>query len=90
MKILNTLQSKVFTIIALLVLDLIVFVFCGLFMMGYDDFYKESQGAYFSFSSMETKYKIVWVFYNFWLVLNGLLLLYVLFQLYKKLILKKV
>ena len=43
----------------ILFLDLLVFLFCGIFMMDYDDFYNESQGEYFSFSSMETKYKIV-------------------------------
>lgn len=58
-------------------------------MMGYDDFYDESQGAYFSLSSMEMKYKVVYIFSNFWLVLNGILLMYFLFKLYKKLILKR-
>ncbi len=57
-------------------------------MMGYDDFYDESQGEYFSFSSMKTEYKIVWGFYNFWMILNGLLLLYILFRVYKKFVFK--
>jgi hypothetical protein len=83
------LSLNVFSIIGLLILDLSVYIFCGLFMMGYDDFYDESQGEYFSFSSMEMKYKVVYVFSNFWLILNGILLLYFLFNLYKKLILKR-
>lgn len=57
-------------------------------MMGYDDFYDESQGEYFSFSSMKTEYKIVWTFYNLWIVLNCLLFLYIIYRVFKKLALK--
>jgi hypothetical protein len=57
-------------------------------MMGYGDFYEESQGEYFSISSMETKCKIVWIFYNFWIFLNYVLLLYILFRKFKKTISK--
>lgn len=57
-------------------------------MIGYDDFYNESQGEYFSFSSMKTEYKIVWGFYNFWIFLNCLLLVYIIFKVYKKLAFK--
>lgn len=57
-------------------------------MMGYDDFYDESQGKYFSISSMKTEYKIVWTFYNFWIVLNCLLFLYIIYRVFKKLALK--
>lgn len=57
-------------------------------MMGYDDFYDENQGEYFSFSSMKTEYKIVWTFYNLWIVLNCLLFLYIIYRVFKKLALK--
>jgi len=53
-------------------------------MMGYDDFYKENQGEYFSFSNMNMEFKIVWGFYNFWIVLNFVLVVYLLFKLFKK------
>ncbi|SNR61313.1 hypothetical protein SAMN04487979_113104 [Flavobacterium sp. ov086] len=75
---------KVLKIILFVIFDLLVFIFCGLYMMGYDDFYDESQGEYFSLSSMQTQYKVVWIFYNFWIVLNCLFLLYVLFRIFRK------
>ncbi|TDW52397.1 hypothetical protein EV144_1011087 [Flavobacterium sp. 270] len=87
MKISNKLIIKV---ISFIILDLLVFIFCGVFMMGYDDFYNESQGEYFSLSSMKNQYKVIWVFYNLWLVLNVLLILYVFYRFYKKMILKKI
>ncbi|CAC9976682.1 hypothetical protein FLAPXU55_04410 [Flavobacterium panici] len=80
--------SKVLKIVVFAVFDLFVFVFCGIYMMGYDDFYNESQGEYFSFSSMKTEYKIVWCFYNFWIFLNCLFLIYIIYKVYKKLALK--
>lgn len=80
--------AKIFKIIALAVLDLVVFVFCGIYMMGYDDFYQEDQGEYFSFSSMTIEYKVVWEFYNFWIAFNFVLLFYIIYKLYKKLSLK--
>jgi hypothetical protein len=79
---------KILRIALFVFLDIAVFIFCGVFMMGYDDFYDESQGEYFSFSSMNTEYKIVWGFYNLWIILNGLLLFYILFRGYKKFALK--
>lgn len=80
--------SKIIKIVFLAIFDLFVFIFCGIFMMGYDDSYSETQGEYFSFSSMKMEYKIVWGFYNFWIFLNCILLSYVLFKLYKRFILK--
>jgi hypothetical protein len=80
--------SKILKIVVFAFFDLFVFVFCGIYMMGYDDFYNESQGEYFSFSSMKTEYKIVWGFYNFWIFLNCLLLIYIIYKVYKKLALK--
>lgn len=79
---------KIIKVILFIFLDLAVFVFCGVFMMGYDDFYNESQGEYFSFSSMKTEYKIAWGFYNFWIVLNILLLIYITYKVYKRFTLK--
>jgi len=80
--------AKILKIVLLIILDLLVFAFCSFFMMGYDDFYDESQGEYFSFSSMKLEYKVVWGFYNFWIILNCLLLFYILFKVYKRLTLK--
>jgi len=80
--------SKIIKIVFLAIFDLFVFIFCGIFMMGYDDSYSETQGEYFNFSSMKMEYKIVWGFYNFWIVLNCILLSYIIFKLYKRFILK--
>jgi|GEM_PF-1047603 hypothetical protein len=80
--------SKILKIVVFTIFDLFVFIFCGIYMMGYDDFYDESQGEYFSFSSMKDEYKIVWGFYNFWIFLNCLLLIYFIYRIYKRFILK--
>lgn len=80
--------SKILKIILFAVLDLFVFIFCGIYMMAYDDFYNESHGEYFSLLGMKPEYKLVWVFYNFWIVLNCVFLFYVIFKMYKKLTLK--
>lgn len=80
--------SKIITIVFLTIFDLFVFIFCGTFMMGYDDSYSETQGDYFSFSSMKMEHKIVWGFYNFWIVLNAVFLLYIMYKIYRKLALK--
>lgn len=80
--------SKILKIVVFTIFDLFVFIFCGIYMMGYDDFYDESQGEYFSFSSMKAEYKIVWGFYNFWILLNCLLLIYFIYRIYKRFILK--
>jgi len=80
--------SKILKIVVFTIFDLFVFIFCGIYMMGYDDFYDESQGEYFSFSSMKDEYKIVWGFYNFWIFLNCLLLIYFTYRIYKRFILK--
>ena len=75
--------SKLFKIILFIIFDLLVFAFCGIYMMGYDDSYSESVGEYFSFSSMNSQYKIVWGFYNFWIILNCVLFVCIVFKLYK-------
>jgi hypothetical protein len=89
----SRLYSKLFFLslikkIIFLFLDIFVFLFCGIYMMGYDDFYDETQGEYYSLLSMEIKFKIVWIFYNFWILLNCFLLLYLVFRMFKKLIIK--
>lgn len=80
--------SKFIKISVVIFLDLAVYIFCGVYLMGYDDFYKESQGEYFSLSSMETKFKIVFIFFNFWNILNCIIFFYVLIRLYKRFSLK--
>ena len=77
--------SKLFKIILFIIFDLLVFAFCGIYMMGYDDFYNQSQGENFSFKTMTNEYKIVWGFYNLWIILNCVLFVYILFKLYEKL-----
>lgn len=75
--------SKILKILFFVFLDVVIFILCGFYMMGYDDFYNDSQGEYFSLTSMDAKYKVVWVFYNLWVFLNCVLLLYVLLRMLK-------
>lgn len=79
---------KFFNILLLLILDFAVLIFCGIYLMGYDDFYEQRQGEYFGFSSMKMEYKIVWGFYNFWILANCLFLFFIIYKGYKKWALK--
>ena len=71
--------------VVILVLDYSVFVILGLLLMGYEDFYDESKGEYWSLSSMTTFQKCVYIFWNFWWLLNAIFLIKILWSSWKKL-----
>ena len=52
--------------IAILIFDYLVFVVLSLLLMGYDDFYDESKGEYWSMASMTPFQKGVYIFLRFW------------------------
>ena len=45
--------------IAILIFDYLVFVVLGLLLIGYDDFYDESKGEYWSMASMTDRKSVV-------------------------------
>lgn len=66
--------------IGLIIIDLAVYVFLGLMLMSYDDFYDESKGAYFSLESMTFWQKINYISLNLWHLIN---LIFIGFLVYK-------
>jgi len=66
--------------IGLIITDLAVYVFLGLMLMSYDDFYDESKGAYFSLESMTFWQKINYISLNLWHLIN---LIFIGFLVYK-------
>ena len=52
-----------------LILDLIVFLFLGVLLMDYDDFYQESKGEYGSFASMTPFQKSVEISFDIWVII---------------------
>lgn len=79
-------MKKIFTIkniligIGLIVFDLAVYLFLGLMLMNYDDFYEESKGEYFSLASMTFWQKVNYISINLWVLLNVIVIIYLLYQ----------
>ncbi len=69
----------------IIAIDIAVYILFGLLLMGYDDFYDESKGEYWSFESMNLSQKIATVGLNIWNVINILALFYVLYRFFKSL-----
>lgn len=78
-------NSQILFWLVLLAIDLLVFMGLGLLMMGYDDSYDPSKGAYWSLESMNSKEKVIYLVYNFWIFLHLAGLLYGVFKAGKKL-----
>jgi hypothetical protein len=74
-------MKKTFIVIGLLLIDLVIYLFLGLMLMNYDDFYQESDGEYWSLESMDMNDKIIFISFNAWQVLNVLLALYIAYRL---------
>jgi len=70
--------------IAVIAADILVFGILGLLMMGYDDNYDESKGAYWSLASMTPIDMIIYFLYIAWVILNLLGILYIGWKLYGK------
>lgn len=69
---------------AIVVVDILVFVVLGHFLMGYDDNYDSSKGEYWSLESMTATEKAIYICYNCWIALNILGLAYLGFRLYRQ------
>jgi hypothetical protein len=68
--------------LALLALDVFVFMVLGVLLMGYDDQYHPSKGAYFSWGSMNTVEKTVYGVFLFWNAINIVGILYLCYKLF--------
>lgn len=79
-------MRKLFTIkniligIGLIIFDLAIYIFLGLALLNYEDFYDESKGAYFSLESMTFWQKVSYISLNIWYVVN---IIFIGFLIYK-------
>lgn len=69
---------------SIIVIDLFVFILLGVLLMSYDDNYDSSEGEYWSFASMNTSEKIIYICYNSWIILNIIGLAYICLKIYKR------
>jgi len=68
--------------LALLALDVLVFMVLGVLLMGYDDKYDPSKGAYFSWGSMNIVEKMVYGAFLLWNAINIVGILYLGYKLF--------
>lgn len=81
--------KKLFVLLALLILDTLVFFVLALFLMNYEDNYDELKGDFWSLNSMDTTEKLLYIIYLTWIVINLVGLIYLCFKLIKTYINKK-
>lgn len=84
MKKLFTLKN-ILTGIGLIVLDLVVYLFLGVMLMGYDDSYEESKGEYWTLESMTFSQKAYYISLNLWNLINVILIGYLIYKIVIKL-----
>ena len=81
-------MKKTFTIkniflgILFILIDLVVYIFLGIAMMDYDDFYEESKGEYMSLESMNTFQKSIFISMNIWNIINIVLVIFIIYKVY--------
>ena len=64
----------------LLLLDAVLHIFLGIYLMKYDDFYDESEGEYWSLASMEVDEKIAYIALNVSGILNVIAIVYIIYR----------
>ncbi|WP_341225570.1 hypothetical protein [uncultured Arcticibacterium sp.] len=69
--------------IGIILFDLSVYVFLGLLLMNYDDFYDESKGEYWSLESMDFWQKANYIGLNIWHLINLIVIGYVIYRVIK-------
>ena len=68
----------------IILVDGFVYIALGLLLMNYEDFYDESEGPYWSLSSMTTSEKITYIGFEAWNVINIAAAVYILFRIIKR------
>ena len=69
--------------VAIVTFDVAVYLILGLLMMNYDDFYDESEGEYWSLSSMTMSEKATYIGLNVWHVVNVVAIGYIVYRIVK-------
>lgn len=75
--------KNIVIVFVLILFDLAVYVFLGLMLMTYDDFYDESEGEYWSLESMTFWEKVNYLGLNAWHVINLIVLAYIIYRIIK-------
>jgi hypothetical protein len=71
---------KVIYLVVLAIMDLIVYIVLGLLMMGYDDTYDESKGAYWSWQSMNTHERLISSAFLIWNLINIIAIIFLIYR----------
>lgn len=64
--------------------DIVIYIFLGLVLLGYEDFYDESKGEYWSLASMTLGQKVAYICWHIWFAINILLILYIIIRFVKQ------
>lgn len=65
-------------------IDLIIYIFLGLILLGYEDFYDENKGEYWSLASMTLGQKIAYICWYAWYVINIVIIVFIVYRFFKK------
>jgi hypothetical protein len=71
-------------LLAVIIFDLAVYLVLGMLLMNYHDFYDESEGEYWSLSSMTMSEKATYIVLNVWHVVNLMVVGYIIFGVVRK------
>lgn len=70
--------------LAIIGIDLFVYIILGLLLMSYDDNYDSSKGEYWSLASMNSTEKIIYLAFQTWNVISIIGLIYIGHRFYKR------
>lgn len=71
--------------IGFIIIDISVYIFFGLMLMNYEDFYSESKGAFWSLESMTLTEKFYFIGFEIWNILNLIAVGFIIYQIIKRL-----
>lgn len=77
--------KRFFIILLFIFFDLVVYIFLGLILLGYEDLYDPKKGEYWSLKSMTFGQKTAYIGWYIWYAINVILVIYLLIKLFKKL-----
>ena len=72
--------KKILIGLFLFFIDLVIYIFLGLVLLSYEDFYDESKGEYWSLASMTLGQKMAYIGWYVWLIANIILILYLIYK----------
>ena len=70
--------GKIFLGLAIIAVDIFIYIVLGFLLMQYEDFFDDSKGEYYSLASMNLTEKTIYICYNIWIVLNIIGFIYIL------------